>query len=246
MEVKTVFESEFCRSKNDVISVINQNMADYSTEDGMTAEQRAEYIDLFRRLRDKVEQVDVPTIEEDYGFYSVSMTGYELQLQRCTAGNVTLSADKTMIDGLSIEKETTLIAVPCRFVTIRDYAKILHVSEDDANEWFRSGALKYVRREGNEWLVATTCDSTGDYDTHAFVALNETSFSVEDIQDVVEITVFMKKNEYSWCRIITHDWQVFGRYLTEKEAKKLEFKLVTMDDVKVERPIQKGFAPIRE
>lgn len=242
-DVERIFERDYARSKEDVLSIIDQYIKEIEKDETITTEQGQEFIRSYKGLARQVEAAELPALDDQFEYYDVRFTGYGLELVRCIATDIQVNEADDMIESVSCSDIERLAIVKCRFVPAEEFASILHVKTETVEVWQNNGKLKYLEKKGDTILIAATCDSRGDLDTHCFIAKDENGFSFGGVTNVR--TAYFCYEPDCVCYLETKDGKNVERRMSKEMASYCEFLLAIDPKVLADAPINKVFSPIR-
>ena len=150
------FKEGFIRDKENLLGEImyaRKHTADEAKKDTrLPAAYYAVLDKLFEKLIAKIEDTCLFKELEDWWAYSytIGSEGAALELQHFSS----VDFDKEGRAGFTdVDSFFELIRIPCKLLTVDDFAKLYNVEQGTIRQWIRRGKIRTAKKYGNEWRI---------------------------------------------------------------------------------------------
>lgn len=170
-ELKWIREMSTCTKERLLFRVKEQRerMREQSKTDNKHSAAYYSVLDgLFGKLQEGVENLVLFDQLEDcwaYSFY-INSEGASVYLDHFSYVTFDKDGNNTSI---LYNANFELLKIPCRMVTVEEYAKTYEVEQGTVRQWIRRGKIRTAKKYGNEWRISELTEppkrgySTGSY-----------------------------------------------------------------------------------
>ena len=156
-----LFNEKHIRNKEQLISEMEFHRNQLKREAENDREHTAAYylvlIELFESLIEKTRHTKLFDKLEDWWAYSYSISseGGIVELQYYIW--VKYDTEGEMVNGIP-DQSFTVINMPCRLLTVEEYARLYRVETGTVRQWIRRGKIRTAKKYGNEWRIPELTD----------------------------------------------------------------------------------------
>lgn len=156
------FNQNLDRTKEQVLSRINENLEEFENPDKFLAmeAEREIIIQLCEKFKKRVEEKMLPSLVDDWLFYDISAQpdGIELGIWNCEEINFHSDGE---ISEMSCVKEFSVLKIQCTYLTTQEYARKVNVKEKTVKEWLRRGKIRSGVKKDGDWLIPELAERPG-------------------------------------------------------------------------------------
>lgn len=209
------FNENNIREKDQLISEMEYERSKVRREAESDREHSAAYYavmdKLFDRLITKTKQTRLFNHLEDWWAYqfSISSDGGIVELQYTGYASFNEKGHQT---GAVIDEFFEVIHVPCRLLTVEEYAQLYKVETGTVRQWIRRGKIRTAKKYGNEWRIPELTD------------VPQRGYKMGQYQWKEELTDVPESYEYMKSPAIATFYQ------DKEDTKLFHFKLSRKDD----------------
>ncbi len=155
------FNEKHIREKEQLISEMEFHRDQVKRDGENDREHTAAYylvlIKLFDGLIEKTEKTKLFDKLEDWWAYSYSISsdGGKVELQYYKW--VQYDNEGEIISG-HVDQSFVVINMPCRLLTVEEYARLYRVETGTVRQWIRRGKIRTAKKFGNEWRIPELTD----------------------------------------------------------------------------------------
>lgn len=225
------FHEKNIRDKERLISEMefhrDQLKRDAENDREHTAAYYLVLIKLFDSLIEKTKNTKLFDKLEDWWAYSYSISsdGCKVELEYYVW--VQYNKEGDMISGLP-DQSFEVVNVPCRLLTVEEYAKLYRVETGTVRQWIRRGKIRTAKKYGNEWRIPELTDvPQRGYRMGHYVWS-------EELTDVPDCYEYLKRPGIAALWQDRDDPSLFHLRLSRKNNEYLDLELSTKEREKLE------------
>ena len=121
------------------------------TDKQLSAAYYYAYLNLLKKLRQKIYGTVLFNDLEDFWFYSMSITSSGACLDINWAYDCEIHGDKKL--SVKSGQTLTLLSVPAKYLTVAEYANDYGVDPGTVRQWIRRGKLRSAKKVGTIWMI---------------------------------------------------------------------------------------------
>ena len=249
-EIEVIFRNDYLFSREDLISVIKQQLEHLDTnEDGDAPGYIENNKKLYYKFLEKIKKAHLPELNELYWFYDYLYTGRALELYLCEGKDIELDEDKEYISSMTIEQERTLLSIPDVYVNPEEFAKIHNVKSLTVQQWINRGKLKYAKYDTGQWMIPSTNARPGRYDHASYIIDPDDGPQIDEFPTASmcqDISIWKDNNHKGKYEAWFTNYKMGMQdkfSMTKEEIELLEYELIKSGKATCEPPCQIHFYP---
>ncbi len=146
------------RSKKELLVAIDDYpmRLNHCGEFGSVRESRKDaVVELMKEFRVKLESSPIPTLEQPFFCYEITITDVEISLSMLEYNEIKFDKEGSIEEATSSETPD-IVHVRVPFIAIDEFASQRGVKTATVRQWIRRGKLRNAERRGSNWFVAST------------------------------------------------------------------------------------------
>lgn len=232
-----IFKDSEMQDKEDVLSSLDQFYEEALLESGYSSEQKREILLMIKSFINEIKKATLPNCD-DWWFYDYELTqfGIDLNYSHCESVEYSTNGESEM----TIDTSYVLITVPCKMISVSEFASMHQVTPVAVRQWIRRGKLRYIKKHGRDWLISAISKKP----TRRYIPVSYKWTELESA--LTNIFPFLikcnsvsisqneaNKNKFN-VRYCTFDGRDKLVELKTAEREKLELSLLSSDNVEVD------------
>jgi hypothetical protein len=156
----TVFAANYITTKQELLHSISEYIVhckeDGNKEEKWSNEKVNTIIQLCEALCEKIEDGNIPKLS-NWWYYNYCFTNYEIVLKMCHCSEVSYDQEGWIYES-TIDEVFPLIKIPCKMLSVPDFAKRFGVRESTVLHWIKKAKIRYIKKHGNNWMISELAD----------------------------------------------------------------------------------------
>ena len=192
----------------------------------------AVYDSLFEKLIAGIEGLVLFDNLEDcwaYTFY-INSEGASVILEHISYATFTENGENT---SFLTNTEFEILKIPCRMLTVEEYARVYNVEQGTVRQWIRRGKVRTAKKYGNEWRISEFTETPQRGYTSVTYEWDEDLKEIPEDYDFLSnkgsLDIVQDERDPKIYHVIVTHGKNFGkdRSISAKEREKLEPYLIS-------------------
>ena len=227
------FKETYPQNKNEIIALLNDNYRIIKDEaKRLGSGKKDPVVILFKAFIDKVKQSQLPKCD-DWWCYDFEVDSFGVRLFMCYCCD--WSTDVTDAPTFTFTEMYELISVNCDMVTVTEYAEMHKVTPVAVRQWIRRGKLRYIRKQGRDWIISSIARPTDKYVPVTYSWNKISASSVKQFPFLEEVdNVRIEQNHSNKTKFIIRcekDEEIIEVEMADKEKEMLELELLSQESI---------------
>lgn len=154
MKKEEIFKEFYAQTKEEIIEQFKDHYNYYKEDDdfeNQSKEHKAKYLKLCERFLEKLEELNLPKLTDDWWCYRylIKNDSIDLILTFC----IELEIEDDEISSDTFSEEYILLSVKSDYMTVNEFAKLYNVTDITVRQWIRRGKIRSAKKQGRDWII---------------------------------------------------------------------------------------------
>ena len=104
----------------------------------------------------RINECSLPELS-NWWYYSYNFTNFGIILEMCHCSEISYDSDGVIYKSTA-DEIFPLIIIPCKMLSVSDYAKRFCVTTSTVLRWIRAGKIRFIKRYRNSWIISELAD----------------------------------------------------------------------------------------
>jgi hypothetical protein len=248
-DCEIIFKRDFLFSKDDLLVSLSiwieheEENEDHEYSDVVVKNR----IGLAKQLIAVIEKCHLPLLDEMWQYYDYTYWGDRMVLELCEASDFEIDEDECPTMSVNVIGE--LLRAECELLTIDQFADMHNTKPATVESWINRGKLRHAKQTADGWRIPNTEDKpkrsfeSVSYDVKPSEKISSNEFPMLAMAEHISIKQSDSDKKKYTCTIRNFSKKFANHFeLSKDDAERLEFILISSENVQIESPVQ--FVPL--
>ena len=244
-----IFRRDFLFSKDDLLASLciwiehEEENGDHEYSDVVVQNR----VTLAKQFVTVIEKCHLPLLYEMWQYYDYTYWGDRMVLELCEASDFEIDEDE--FSTMSVNVIDELLRVECELLTIEQFADIHKTKPATVESWINRGKLRHAKKTADGWRIPNTEDKPKrvfervSYEVKSSENFSSNEFPMLTMAEHIRIKQSDSDKKEFICTIVNFNKKFTNHFeLSKDDAERLEFILISSENVQIESPVQ--FVPL--
>lgn len=244
MKKEEIFKDFYSQTKEEIIEEFKSHYNYYKESDDLeeqSKEHKEKYLKLCKKFLDKLEELNLPKLTDDWWCYSYLLKNdsIDLGLTLCTE----LEVEDDEVSSATFSDEYILLSVKSDYMTVNEFAKLYNVSDITVRQWIRRGKIRSAKKQGRDWIIPEIADKPKRGFQDVTYMWKELTPEIEEkfpfLKGYNEIFMFQNEDDKGLYDLILSNYKTHIRekiQISNIKREQLELDLISSGLVEIDEP----------